>query len=139
MFPSTFIPPISTKENAHKWYEQGYTIVDTIVNTRQELIQDIKEIIKNEIDLLEKESQIIRVKIKTKMYKFNSLFYRIKFFKLKFIIMNKQKLLLKEIFNHYSKSENSFYKNQLLIKLKYDNFLRKQKSLLYHSRWHMNV
>ncbi len=61
---SSFIPPISTKENAHKWYEQGYGIVDTIVNIRQELLHEIKDIIKNEIDLLEKESQTIQVKIK---------------------------------------------------------------------------
>ncbi len=59
---SSFIPPISTKENADKWYQQGYNIVDTIVNTRQELIHEIKQIIKNEIDSLEKESQTIRVK-----------------------------------------------------------------------------
>ncbi len=58
---SSFIPPISTKENAHKWYKQGYDIVDTIVTTRQELTQEIKQIITNEIDLLENESKIIRV------------------------------------------------------------------------------
>ncbi len=58
---SSFIPPISTKENAHKWYKQGYDIVDTIVTIRQELTQEIKQIITNEIDLLENESKTIRV------------------------------------------------------------------------------
>ncbi len=58
---SSFIPPISTKENAHKWYKQGYDIVDTIVNTRQKLMQELKQIVKNEIDLLENESQTTRV------------------------------------------------------------------------------
>jgi len=74
---SSFIPPISTKENAHKWYEQGYTIVDTMVNIRQELLQEIKGIIKNEIDLLEKESQIIQVKIKIYFKKYLVFFFLI--------------------------------------------------------------
>jgi hypothetical protein len=67
---SSFIPPISTKENSQKWYRQGYDIVNVIVNKRQELIDQIKQITKNEIDLLEKESKIIRVKIKMNFYKY---------------------------------------------------------------------
>ncbi len=61
-FHSSFIPPISTRENAQKWHNQGYAIVNIIVNKREELIRQIKEIINNEIDLLQKESENIRVK-----------------------------------------------------------------------------
>ncbi|CAF4340909.1 unnamed protein product, partial [Rotaria sordida] len=54
---NTFIPPISTKENAEKWHKQAYDIVNTIVNQRQELIHQMIEIVENEIDILEKESR----------------------------------------------------------------------------------
>ncbi len=66
---SSFIPPISTKENSQKWYRQGYDIVNVIVNKRQELLQQIKQITKNEIDLLENESNLIRVKYKNTFLK----------------------------------------------------------------------
>ncbi len=66
-FDSSFIPPITTRDNAQKWYNQGYDIVNIIVNKRQELVEEINEIINNEIDLLKKESEIIRVKEKQTM------------------------------------------------------------------------
>lgn len=58
---SSFIPPLSTKENAHQWYKQGYDIVDGIVHTRQELLGELKQSIQNDIDVLAKEWQTIRV------------------------------------------------------------------------------
>jgi hypothetical protein len=109
---------MSTKENAHKWYKQGYDIVDTIVNTRKNLMQELKQVVKNEIDLLENESKITRVifkLIRLISNKYSFLFNRIKYFKLMSIIMNKYKLYSNVIFNHYSKHENNFYKNQSLI------------------------
>jgi len=48
-----------------------------MVNIRQELLQEIKGIIKNEIDLLEKESQIIQVKIKIYFKKYLVFFFLI--------------------------------------------------------------
>ncbi|CAF3644133.1 unnamed protein product [Rotaria sordida] len=66
---NTFIPPISTKENAEKWHKQAYDIVNTIVNQRQELIHQMIEIVENEIDILEKESRTIQDKVlQTKVY-----------------------------------------------------------------------
>ena len=58
---SSFIPPLSTRENAQKWYNQGYNLVDIIVNKRQALVDKIHEIIEKEIDLLNRESDTIRV------------------------------------------------------------------------------
>ncbi|CAF0808765.1 unnamed protein product [Rotaria sordida] len=60
---NSFVPPTSTRENAQKWYNQGYDIANKIVNKRQALVQQINEIINNEINLLEKESQSIREKV----------------------------------------------------------------------------
>ncbi|CAF2814403.1 unnamed protein product [Rotaria sp. Silwood2] len=60
---NSFIPPISTRENAQKWYNQGHDIVNKIVNKRQELVQQINEIVNNEINLLKKESELIREKV----------------------------------------------------------------------------
>ena len=60
---NSFIPPISTKENAHKWYKQGYDIVDMIVNTRRKLMQELKRVVKNETDVLENESKITRERV----------------------------------------------------------------------------
>jgi hypothetical protein len=59
---SSFIPPTSTRVNARNWYDQGYEIVNNIVHKRQELVQQIKTMINNEIDLLKKQSEAIRVK-----------------------------------------------------------------------------
>jgi hypothetical protein len=59
---SSFIPPTSTRDNAQKWYDKGYNMVNRIVNQRHELIQQINRIINNEISLLKKESKTIRVK-----------------------------------------------------------------------------
>ena len=58
---STFIPPQSTRDNAQKWHKDGFQIVDTIVKSRNELVQNIKAIVKNETELLKKESDLIRV------------------------------------------------------------------------------
>ncbi|CAF4534188.1 unnamed protein product [Rotaria sp. Silwood1] len=66
---NSFIPPTSTRENAQKWYNQGYDIVNKIVSKRQELVQQINEIINNEIDLLKKESKLIQENVlRTKVY-----------------------------------------------------------------------
>ncbi|CAF2574698.1 unnamed protein product [Rotaria sp. Silwood2] len=66
---NTFVPPISTKENAEKWYKQGYDIVNNIVNQRQELMHQIIQIVENEIDILEKESKTIQDKVlQTQVY-----------------------------------------------------------------------
>lgn len=62
VFNSTFIPPKSTRDNVQKWYNQGCDIVNIIVNKRKELIQQINELNKNEIDTLKKESENIRVR-----------------------------------------------------------------------------
>jgi recombinational DNA repair ATPase RecF len=64
VFDSSFIPPISTRDNARIWYNQGYEIVNNIVHKRQELVQQIKQMINNEIDLLQNESETIQVKTK---------------------------------------------------------------------------
>ncbi|CAF1416429.1 unnamed protein product [Adineta steineri] len=53
---NSFVPPKSTRENAQKWYNQGYDIVDTIVHKRQELVRKINEVITNEIDFLNREA-----------------------------------------------------------------------------------
>ena len=58
---SSFIPPLSTKENAHQWYKQGYDIVDGIVHTRQGLLGELKQVIQNDLQLLEKGWNTIRV------------------------------------------------------------------------------
>lgn len=63
MESSSFIPPISTKENAHQWYKQSYNLIDLIVNSRKELIIELKDIMKKEIELLENEWNSIRVTI----------------------------------------------------------------------------
>lgn len=98
---SSFIPPLSTHENAHKWYTQGYDIVDRIVHMRQELMEEIKKIIKTEIDLLEKELKMTRVKLKKTKKNISFRFNRIKYFKHKFMIKNKFNLYSNKIFNHY--------------------------------------
>lgn len=60
---STFVPPVSTKENSQRWYKQGYDIVNLIVNERKNLMHQIQAVVDNEIDILEKESRIIQVSI----------------------------------------------------------------------------
>jgi hypothetical protein len=59
---SSFVPPKSTTDNARHWYEQGYSIVDAIVNKRQQLIDQIQQVVQNDIDTLKNESRIIYVK-----------------------------------------------------------------------------
>ncbi|CAF4692579.1 unnamed protein product [Rotaria sp. Silwood1] len=66
---NTFVPPVSTKENAEKWHKQGYDIVNNIVHQRQELIQQIMQIVDNEISILEQESKTIQDKVlQTQVY-----------------------------------------------------------------------
>ncbi|CAM4747075.1 unnamed protein product [Rotaria magnacalcarata] len=60
---NTFIPPVSTKENAEKWFKQAYDIVNDIVDLRKELAHQIALIVDNEIDVLEKESKTIQDKV----------------------------------------------------------------------------
>lgn len=62
MFDSSFIPPTSTRDNAQNWYNEGSDIVNDIVQKQEELVQQIKAVIQNEVDQLEKQSETTRVK-----------------------------------------------------------------------------
>lgn len=62
---SSFVPPTSTCEYAKKWYNLGQDIINKLVNTREQLVVKLKDVVNDEIHLLEKESQNIRVKRKT--------------------------------------------------------------------------
>ncbi|CAF0851526.1 unnamed protein product [Adineta ricciae] len=60
---NSFLPPISTHENAQRWYSQGYDLVDIIVHKRQILVSKINDVITKEIAFLNEELERIREEV----------------------------------------------------------------------------
>jgi hypothetical protein len=58
----SFIPPISTCVNGKKWYDDGKQLVDSLRTICHELIDQMTTIVNNELDQLEKQSNILRVR-----------------------------------------------------------------------------
>ena len=121
---SAFIPPASTRDNAQKWYQEGFQIVDTIVKSRNELVQKIEAVIKAETELLKKEHEQIRVGRANECEHYRSLLMclnRRKYAKRKFTTMNKLAWFSNVISSRYSKNASVSFKNPSWTAFKYVN------------------
>ncbi|CAF1155509.1 unnamed protein product [Didymodactylos carnosus] len=58
-----FVPPSTTRDNVQKWYQQGQTILNEIIDKKDTLLEKANDVVKYEILFLINEAQCVKKKV----------------------------------------------------------------------------